>query len=199
MITNASVILLAILSVSQTPAGEPTIAQLRKQLDELAAKVGTKRPELLAKRIVLSRLELQDLDKQLADAQATLKKLQCQQASDAAILKARDAAILKAQLIERTLVKLREQRQQSVEQAEKDLAELKDLQAKLEKKQAENLRYERFREWLRERVGGNGNIRDSLWRFLWQTVWQTRTFRIGGNADIKDSLWRFLCFLPTII
>jgi hypothetical protein len=137
---NASVILLAILSLSQTPAGEPTESQLRKQLGELAHKLNTQNPALITKRIALSRLELQDLDKLLADAQATLKKLQCQQASD--------AAILEAQLKERALVKLREQRQQAVEQAEKNLAKLKALQAKLALREAERIREGRRRELL---------------------------------------------------
>lgn len=140
MTPTASVILLAVLSVAQIPAGEPTESELRKQIRELADKINTQDPKTLAKHLEFEEAFLQDLEKRLADAQATVKKLQDQQASDTAINNAKYKREVLAVGCDRM--------KQTAEQTKKDLEKLKALQAKLAMRVAERARDEFWRQLL---------------------------------------------------
>src|SRR5579872_6705871 len=141
MSTTASIVLLAILSVAQLPVVEPTLSQLRKQINELAQKTNTKNPKVLAKRIDFAESELRDLEKRVIDIRANVKALQDKQAGDAAINMEKEK--------QRALEAMRDQRKGAVEQSKKDLIELKALRAKLVVWEAEWRIEESLRQWLR--------------------------------------------------
>ena len=141
MSTTAFIVLLAILSVAQLPVVEPTLSQLRKQINELAQKTNTKNPKVLAKRIDFAESELRDLEKRVIDIRANVKALQDKQAGDAAINMEKEK--------QRALEAMRDQRKGAVEQSKKDLIELKALRAKLVVWEAEWRIEESLRQWLR--------------------------------------------------